>query len=152
MLATIRLPSPPQATIGPHCDDPYSCPLKDQCWRFLPEQNVADLYGSKKKGFGLLERGITALVDIPAGTKLTDKQAIQKQAAITGKPHVYKAAITGPVRVEPASSAVACAAYWRRSSSQNRRSHASTSGCSVGSNGHCGLGRTRRRNRSGCRS
>jgi hypothetical protein len=40
----IRQPECPGISIGPQCDDPYSCPLHDQCWSFLPPDNVLTLY------------------------------------------------------------------------------------------------------------
>jgi hypothetical protein len=79
--------------IGPHCDDPYTCPLHDRCWAFLPESNVLKLYRGTKKGFQLLGRGITNLQDIPDDVPLTDSQEIQVTAARTGKPHIDRAAI-----------------------------------------------------------
>ena len=94
MFKTIRLPRYPDIVIGPHCDDPHTCPLHDQCWSFVPEQSVLDLYRGTKKGFSLLERGITQLKDIPADFKLTENQQIQRTAAITGKPHVSPRAIS----------------------------------------------------------
>jgi hypothetical protein len=94
MFKTIRLAAHPDIAIGPHCDDPYSCPLHDHCWSFLPEQSVLDLYRGTKKGFGLLERGTTHLRDIPDGFKLTANQVVQRQAAITGQAHVSPQAIS----------------------------------------------------------
>ena len=84
----------PDIKIGPHCDDPYTCRLHDHCWKFLPQHNVLDLYRGKKKGFGLLDQEMKLLKDIPDDFKLTDSQAIQKQVAISGKPHANKKAIT----------------------------------------------------------
>jgi hypothetical protein len=93
MLAVIRQSKPPEVKIGPHCDSPYTCPLHDQCWKFLPDQNVTSLYRGRKKGFKLLASGVTELRDIPDTVKLTAKQKIQKQCAETGEPHVNKTAI-----------------------------------------------------------
>jgi hypothetical protein len=90
MTKVIRRPSSPDIHIGPHCDKPYTCSLHDQCWAFLPEQNVTTLYRGKKPGFTLLTSGITDLRDIPADFNLTTKQAIQKIAAETGQPWVYR--------------------------------------------------------------
>jgi hypothetical protein len=93
MFQTIRQRHHPDIKIGPHCDDPYTCPLHDQCWNFLPQQNVIDLYRGAKKGFDLLDQGVTLLKDIPDDFKLTVSQAIQKRVAISGKPQVNKKAI-----------------------------------------------------------
>jgi hypothetical protein len=93
MFKTIRLPAHPDIVIGPRCDEPYTCPLHDHCWRFLPEGNVTTLYRGGRKGFELLAAGVTALAEIPEDVPLTDNQAIQRQAAVTGKPHIDRAAI-----------------------------------------------------------
>jgi len=93
MFGVIRLAKHPNIRIGPRCDDPYPCPLHDSCWEFLPPNNVLDLYRGTKKGFGLLDRGITSLKDIPGDIKLTTCQAIQKQVAVSGRRHVNKRAI-----------------------------------------------------------
>jgi hypothetical protein len=93
MFATIRLRQCPEIRIGPHCDDPYPCPLHDHCWNFLPESNVTTLYRGGTKGFKLLTKGITGLTEIPDDFPLTDNQEIQRRTAKTGQPHVDKPAI-----------------------------------------------------------
>ena len=93
MFQVIRQRQHPDIKIGLHCDDPYSCALHDHCWQFLPPHSVFDLYRGGKKGFDLLNRGVTALADIPDTFKLTSNQALQKQCATSGKPHVNKPAI-----------------------------------------------------------
>ena len=60
MATVIRRPVCPDAKIGPHCDDPYTCALHDQCWAFLPERNVTTLYRGGRKRWELLEDGITS--------------------------------------------------------------------------------------------
>jgi hypothetical protein len=67
--------------------------LHDHCWKFLPPHSVFDLYRGAKKGFDLLEQGVTSLGDIPDDFKLTANQEIQKQVAISGKPYINKKAI-----------------------------------------------------------
>lgn len=93
MFSTIRLPQAPEMQIGQHCDRPYACPLRDRCWNHLPNGSVVELYRGGAKRFRLLENGITRLTDIPENVPLTDNQRIQRQTAITGQPHVDKAAI-----------------------------------------------------------
>ena len=39
-----------EVVIGAHCDHPFPCPLRDQCWAFLPEHSVLDLYLVKTAG------------------------------------------------------------------------------------------------------
>jgi hypothetical protein len=93
MAKVIRLPQSSEVQIGPHCDDPYTCPLHAQCWAFLPKQNVTTLYRAGKKAFKLLGDGIVAIKDIPAATRLTANQKIQQRAVTTGEPHIDRAAI-----------------------------------------------------------
>ena len=82
----------PEMIIGPHCKDPYECPLKE-CWEHLPEGNVFTLYYSGKKSFGLYDRGIVSIKDIPGDYKLSEKQTIQKESLVTGETHLDKEAI-----------------------------------------------------------
>ena len=79
--------------IGRRCDSPYTCGLKDECWAFLPEQNVFTLTRGGELAESLLSRGIIDIINIPEGTKLNDKQRIQYDSAVCGKPHVRPAEI-----------------------------------------------------------
>jgi hypothetical protein len=56
MRGAIGKPGCPEVPIGPHCDAPHACPLRDRCWAFLPEHSVMELYRGKAKGFALLQR------------------------------------------------------------------------------------------------
>jgi hypothetical protein len=78
MQRVIGAKSHPEIQIGPHCDNPYTCPLHDRCWSFLPEASVFTLYRGGAKCFSLLQQGIRKLADIPADVTLTDNQAIQR--------------------------------------------------------------------------
>ena len=93
MLRVVRLPEAPAVRIGRWCDSPHVCPLHDTCWRYLPEQNVTELYRGGDKSFRLLARGVTRIADIPADVELTARQAIQHRVAKTGRAYVDKAAI-----------------------------------------------------------
>jgi len=83
----------PEIQIGPHCDDPYTCPLHERCWSFLPEASVFTLYRGGKKSFTLLKQGIQHLEKIPADFALTDNQSIQRAALLAGRPHVDRPAL-----------------------------------------------------------
>jgi len=80
----------PIVKIGDFCNKPYECALKGECWNFLPEHNVFDLYYGGKKSAKLLEEGIVSIKDIPDGYELTDKQIIQQYCAKNGEVHVNK--------------------------------------------------------------
>jgi len=82
----------PEMIIGPHCRDPYECPL-EECWEHLPEGNIFTLYYSGKKSFDLYDRGIISIKDIPNDYRLSEKQTIQKESLATGETHLDREAI-----------------------------------------------------------
>lgn len=89
MGKTIRAAKCPEIQIGKQCDNPFTCPLHDNCWSFLPPHNVLDLYDDKKgRRWDLLNRGVLQIAEIPAGYSLSAKQEIQRAVAISGKPHI----------------------------------------------------------------
>jgi hypothetical protein len=88
MQKTVGQRTCPETDIGAHCDAPFQCPLREQCWAFLPEHSVLDLYRGKKRGFDLLIRGFTRISDIPESEPLTAIQQVQKQAVLDGGPHI----------------------------------------------------------------
>jgi hypothetical protein len=90
MKGIIDDPVKPSNKIGVHCNNPYDCPLQEECWSFLPENHVFQLYRGKAKAFELVENGIHALNDIPDEFKLNDKQGIQKDCDVSGKIYVDK--------------------------------------------------------------
>ncbi len=94
MFNTIASEKCPDATIGKHCNSPYECPLKKDCWSFLPEHNIFDMYGSKKEAFELFEKDIYSFKHIPDDFQLSSKQEIQKICEISGKPHIEKKPIS----------------------------------------------------------
>jgi hypothetical protein len=93
MFLAIRRKQEPDIQIGPHCSDPYPCPLKDKCWAFLPPDSVFNLYYGGKKCWHLLGDGILCLKDIPDTVDLTDRQTIQRTVALTGQPHIDRKAL-----------------------------------------------------------
>tara|TARA_Y100000310_G_C20685629_1_gene818752 strand:+ start:1557 stop:3068 length:1512 start_codon:yes stop_codon:yes gene_type:complete len=94
LLESIKEDKMPEVVIGPQCKTPYECPLKE-CWDFLPENNVFDLYYGGKKSFRLFEEGIHAMKDIPEDFKLSFKQGIQKKCEVHDKIHINKEEIKG---------------------------------------------------------
>lgn len=92
MLDIITSPRCPEVDIGPHCWNPYDCPLTE-CWDGLPEQNVFTLYHGGKKSHELYRSGILDIAQIPAGYKLNDKQRIQCACVQNGKPFTDKQSI-----------------------------------------------------------
>jgi len=80
----------PKARIGPHCSDPYTCPLIDECWEGIPENNIFNLYWMGEKAWKLFDDGIISTDDIPDEYRLTPKQEIQINCEKSGKPHIDK--------------------------------------------------------------
>jgi hypothetical protein len=94
MLDVLRRKTCPEIRIGPPCEDPYPCALKDVCWGFLPEESVFILNRIRKeKAFGFLEKNVTAIADIPDGISLTASQEIQRECHRTAKPFINAPAI-----------------------------------------------------------
>jgi len=92
MLAVISQKTCPDMAIGPHCKDPYDCPITD-CWEGLPEHNVFTLYRAGTKTFDLYHRGITDITGIPGDYELTGKQRIQVESVRSGKAYIDAVAI-----------------------------------------------------------
>jgi len=93
MTVVIRQPAFPDIEIGKHCDHPHACPLNENCWSFLPGDDVFHLYRGGSRSWQLFGDRIHAIKDIPDDFELTTKQAVQRQAVRTGKPHVDRSAI-----------------------------------------------------------
>ena len=83
----------PGTPIGPHCSDPYDCPLRGLCWDSLPDDNVFSLTRIGAKAWDLYARGIEALEDIPDDFPLSSAQKIQMEAFESGKPVLKRPAI-----------------------------------------------------------
>ena len=82
----------PEMLIGPHCTDPYECPVTE-CRAHLPEDSVFTLYWSGKKAWELYYGGVLGISEIPEDFKLNPKQLIQKNAVISGETYSNRQAI-----------------------------------------------------------
>jgi len=90
LLEVVSNKACPDAVIGQHCLAPYDCPLRGECWGFLPENSIFDLRGGRTRQFSLFEQGILCIKDIPDHIPLSRQQQIQKECVMTGKVHVEK--------------------------------------------------------------
>lgn len=90
MIAVIEQEQEPVVGIGVHCDDPYTCALRDYCWAHLPEHSVFTLSRIGKKGWELYESGITDIAGIPESFKLSANQMLQRAAVISGTERIEK--------------------------------------------------------------
>ena len=94
MLEVMQRQDAPIVKVGPHCDEPYPCPLEDICWDFLPpKDDVFCLYSGTKKAYQLLERGILRITDIKADITLSYRQNIQVSCHRSCTPHIDKKGI-----------------------------------------------------------
>ncbi len=87
MMEIVNSSSPPQVHIGNGCHNGLECKSED-CWNFLPESHVFELYYGGKKSLELFQAEVVRIQDIPSPFKLTDKQLIQKKCAVSGTVHV----------------------------------------------------------------
>ena len=94
MWETIASPTCPDIGIGPHCSDPYECPVT-WCRECLPEHDIFNLYHGGKKCFDMFNQGIFFIKDIPISTKLSAAQQIQQTCEINNEPFIDKGAIQG---------------------------------------------------------
>ena len=90
LLEVVSNETCPEISIGQHCLAPYECPLRAECWGFLPENNIFDLRGGKTRQFSLYEQGIMSIKDIPDDIPLSRQQQIQRECVMTGNVHVEK--------------------------------------------------------------
>ena len=93
IFSTIKMKSCPKIDIGEQCSSPYPCPLIDNCWGFLPDDNVFNLYFGGQKKWNLYKSGIYELKDIPDNFELTERQEIQRDCAKTGDVYINKQGI-----------------------------------------------------------
>ena len=77
MLETMSSSVCPESRVGPHCKEPYECPVA-ACREELPKNTVLELYRGSSKGFDLLNQGICFLRDIPDSMRLSEAQQRQK--------------------------------------------------------------------------
>ncbi len=92
MLETMGSAECPDSRVGPHCSDPYSCPVAS-CREALPENTILELYRGSSKAFGLLNQGIHFLRDIPDSVKLSEAQVRQKWCDANSCAYVDSSAI-----------------------------------------------------------
>jgi len=80
----------PDTPIGEHCFHPYACDLWPRCASFLPDHHVLELNRiRKKKAFTWIDRGLTAITDVPGGD-LGAHQLIQQAAVHSGSAEVSR--------------------------------------------------------------
>jgi hypothetical protein len=86
----------PDVKIGVHCNSPFSCDFKKQCWQEVPSHSVFKLYRlDKEKQFEWYHQGIRTYEDAIHKKRLNRIQTIQVQTVQTGLPILNKEVIKG---------------------------------------------------------
>ncbi|MBX2952047.1 MAG: DUF2779 domain-containing protein [Leadbetterella sp.] len=89
MLAVMDQPVCPEFRLEDLTKGEYSNVFKDEFNAALPKGSVFELYrGQKKKLIGLWSSGIHLIKDLLIDDQTPDKHLIQKETALSGKPHV----------------------------------------------------------------
>jgi hypothetical protein len=94
LLKVINSTTRPKVPISHDCKTPYDCPLKHECWSFLPDGNVFELSRGGKKSFDLYEQGVVLIKEIPDDFKLSTIQSIQHKCEKDCKTHMCKDSIS----------------------------------------------------------
>ncbi len=89
MRDCLQLEAAPQVEPGGHCRTPYGCEFWDRCTAGKPSDWIAYLPRLDTARTQALEAlGITEISAIPPDFQLTAKQAIIRDATVSGKPYV----------------------------------------------------------------
>ena len=95
LLLAVAHPSAPQRDIGPHCNEPHTCPFQDRCWPEAGPEHIFSLRGLRwAKKFEHFHHGRTRIVDFPAD-ELTPWQTKQVLALSSGRPVIDAADLKG---------------------------------------------------------
>ncbi len=84
MRESLRTTQSPDVPIGPHCMEPYPCPLKPKCWANVPANSVFTLKNGRALAGKLWAEGIRELKDIPQSQSLSPQQLIQIECEKSG--------------------------------------------------------------------
>ncbi len=87
MTSALSKSSAPKMKIGPHCNEPYECAFKSQCWGDVPKHSVFELngvWGTTK--FDLYHKGVVLIKDIGEGVKVSRAKPQQLAAVRAGEP------------------------------------------------------------------
>ncbi|GAK59288.1 Slr0569 protein [Candidatus Vecturithrix granuli] len=84
----------PNILIGKHCDKPHKCPIKNYCWRDVPEKSIFTIPRlDKRKEQDLISKGILSISEIPPEYPLSEKQWTYIDTVINAKPEINRDAI-----------------------------------------------------------
>lgn len=66
-LKVLKLKDEPIVPIMTQCTKPYECAFIDYCWKNIPQNSIYDLWLKEDEMTDLLDKGIVAIEDMPAG-------------------------------------------------------------------------------------
>lgn len=84
-LKTIKNDNEPPVKISVNCNKPYECPLKEHCWKTLPEHNVLHLTNWRQY-WKFFHSGVIEMKDIKE--EVNEKDSVIKEAHL-GRQVVY---------------------------------------------------------------
>lgn len=80
---------PPVVDIGLHCNRPYECRFKSQCWKKVPHPSVLDMPEMGGLAWEFYQQGKIELKDIP-DEELLPRQKIYKRVHTCDEPYIDK--------------------------------------------------------------
>jgi len=95
MLTIVNSEVTPDYQIGSHCDNPYECPIKKECWADLPNGNVLEYYQKNRvQCFKLGDHGHVKLNKIPEYYR-KEQNPFQKQAVAVREGRGFEKRVVG---------------------------------------------------------
>ena len=90
-LKSLQANQEPDIPIGKHCDAPFECDYKHECWKHIPSKDsVFELTNARGKDWDLYEQGILHLANVPYDFKLSVIQQMQVEGVKFGSNFVRK--------------------------------------------------------------
>lgn len=89
-IEVIKSKEMPDPEFGTECLEPKNCEV---CSQGIPKNSVLELDRIGKKGYELVNRGVTLITELKGDENLTEKQKTQAKCAKTGEPHIEKGEI-----------------------------------------------------------
>lgn len=93
MLEALSVSAEPRPMAEGRCRSPSNCPFAELCRSELPRHHLYTLHRGKEHADRLLRAGIRTVTELPSGTRLTERQRIQREAVVTGAPYIDRAAL-----------------------------------------------------------
>ena len=82
----------PEVDVGIHCNKPYECRFKSQCWGKIPQPSVLNMPEMGTQAWEFYRQGKVELKDVP-DKELLPRQKIYKKVHLCNEPYVDKKSI-----------------------------------------------------------